>query len=150
MQAQQIHEKKTIILLIAEGHDTRKILSIFLEPRDFKIVHGTRCQGVRLCASIKPDLVIVDTDLPEIVGRAIIKGIRDWSQVPLIMLSACSDDESVIAILEVGANDYVSKPFNGAVLYARMIAALRTATVRSVGEPTLWNGALMMDLIRHE
>ena len=83
-------------------------------------------------------------------GKDAITAIREWSQVPIIVLTVRSTDEEVTTALNMGANDYVTKPFNVDVLLARINAALRSSAVHETGEPELRNGALRMDLVRHE
>jgi two-component system, OmpR family, KDP operon response regulator KdpE len=80
----------------------------------------------------------------------IITGIREWSQTPIIIVSENLADENVITALNMGANDYVLKPFNVDVLYARINALLRNPPAHGTGEPELHNGPLRMDLVRHE
>lgn len=127
------------------------MLSLFLDEAEFKLVDCTTGkQAIRLCVSICPDLVLLDPDLPDMNGVDLIQSLREWSQVPIIIISVDTDNESVISCLNEGANDYVFKPFNADVLKARINAALRSATVQEAGEPELVNGLLRMDLVRHQ
>ncbi|MDX2073764.1 MAG: response regulator transcription factor [Alphaproteobacteria bacterium] len=146
-----MHEKKNTILVVDDEPPIQKMLGILLDVQNFKIVESlTGKQGVRMAASIKPDLILLDLGLPDMDGKDAITAIREWSQVPIIVLSACSLDEEIIAALNMGANDYVTKPFNVDVLLARMNAALRSGAVRENGESELTNGTIRMDLVRHE
>ena len=146
-----MHEKKNTILVVDDEPSIQKMLGIMLDVQNFKIVESlTGKQGVRMAASIKPDLILLDLGLPDMDGKEVITAIREWSQVPILVLSACSLDEEMIATLNMGANDYVTKPFNVEVLLARMNAALRSGAVRETGESELCNGAIRMDLVRHE
>lgn len=127
------------------------MLSLFLDEEEFKLVDCTTGkQALRLCVSILPDLVLVNPDLPDMNGPDLIRALREWSQVPIIIISVDTANESVIACLNEGASDYVFKPFNADVLRARINAALRSAAVQKTGEPELVNGPLRMDLVRHE
>lgn len=127
------------------------MLSLFLDEAEYKLVDCTSGkQALQLCVSIHPDLVLIDPDLPDMNGPALIKALREWSEVPIIILSVKTDNESVISCLNEGASDYVFKPFNADVLKARINAALRSAAVHETGEPELVNGPLRMDLVRHE
>ena len=129
----------------------QKMLGILLDVQNYKIVESlTGKQGVRMAASIKPDLILLDLGLPDMNGKDVIAAIREWSQVPIIVLSACSLDEEITTALNMGANDYVTKPFNVDVLLARINAALRSGAVRETGESELCNGAIRIDLVRHE
>ncbi|MFY9287422.1 MAG: response regulator transcription factor [Alphaproteobacteria bacterium] len=146
-----MHEKKSTILVVDDELQIRKMLNIFLDASDFRIEESD-CgkQAVRMSASVKPDLILLDLGLPDIDGKEVITEVRQWSQVPIIVLSVRAFDEEVIAALDAGADDYIIKPFNAGVLIARIKANLRKAIVREGGEPELLNGALRMDLVRHE
>lgn len=82
-------------------------------------------QGIAMTTSTKPDLVIVDLGLPDVDGLHVIRQLRGWSDVPIIVLSGRTRDEEKIAALDAGADDYVTKPFSIAELEARMRALLR-------------------------
>jgi two-component system KDP operon response regulator KdpE len=139
------------VLIIEDEAPIRKLLSITLEGKGYKAVDADEGRaGARLVASVKPELVLLDLGLPDMDGKEVIKTIREWSQVPIIVCSVRSDDREVIEALELGANDYVTKPFNPEVLLARIHANLRKAVAQEAGEPELVNGDLRMDLVRHE
>ena len=146
-----MHERKNTILVIDDEPQIHKMLAILLDTHDFKIVESTSGkQALRMCVSSKPDLILLDLGLPDMDGKDVITAIREWSQVPIIILSVRSSDEEISTALNMGANDYVTKPFNVDVLLARINASLRSSAVRDVGEPELCNGALRMDLVRHQ
>jgi two-component system KDP operon response regulator KdpE len=83
-------------------------------------------------------------------GVELIASVREWSQVPIIILTARAANEDVVQALNLGADDYVTKPFNIAVLQARINACLRKSAVQQTGEPQLVNGPLRMDLVQHQ
>ncbi len=144
-------EKKNTILVVDDEVQIRKMLGIFLDASDFKIEESeSGKQAVRMCASIKPDLVLLDLGLPDMDGKDVISEIRSWSHMPIIVLSVRAGDEEIVAALDRGADDYVVKPFNADVLMARIHANLRKAAVKEAGEPELVNGGIRMDLVRHE
>jgi len=146
-----MHEKKNTILIVDDEPQIRKMLSIYLDAVEFKIEEAeSGKQASRMCMSIKPDMVLLDLGLPDIDGKEVIASIREWSQIPIIVLSVRSDDEEIVAALDVGADDYVIKPFGAKVLLSRIKANLRKSAVKEAGEPELLNGALRMDLVRHE
>lgn len=146
-----MHQKKSTILVVDDEMQIRKMLNIFLDASDFKIEESeSGKQAIRMSASVKPDLILLDLGLPDIDGKEVIKEIRQWSQVPIVVLSVRAVDDEVVAALDAGADDYVIKPFNADVLVARIKANLRKAIVRDGGEPELTNGTIRMDLIRHE
>lgn len=146
-----MQEKKNTILIVDDEEEIRKMLNIFLDTVDFKVVESeSGKQAIRMAASVKPDLIVLDLGLPDIDGKEVVTALRQWSQVPIIVLTVRSDDSEVTAALNLGADDYVTKPFNAEVLLARIYANLRKATVREVGEPDITNGPIRMDLVRHE
>jgi two-component system KDP operon response regulator KdpE len=146
-----MQEMKNTILIVDDEVQIRKMLNIFLNASDYKIEESD-CgkQAVRMANSVKPDLILLDLGLPDIDGKEVITQIREWSQVPIIVLSVRAVDEEVVAALDAGADDYVIKPFNADVLVARIKANLRKAAVKQAGEPELVNGQVRMDLLRHE
>lgn len=146
-----MHEKKNTILVVDGDSQNQKMLGILLDVENYKIVESTSGkQAIRMCASISPDLILLDLGLPDMDGKVVITAIRDWSQVPIIVLSARTSDDEIVEALDIGANDYVIRPFNVEVLLARINASLRTSAVYETGEPKLYNGPLCMDLVRHE
>ncbi len=146
-----MRKKKNTILVVDHDPQTFKILDLVLDGEDFDVV---QCllgkQAVRLCVSMKPDIVLLDTDMPDMTGKEVVAAIREWSQVPVIIVSAEDTTEDVVNGLNMGADDYVIKPFNADVLRARINASLRKSAIQETGEPELCNGPLRMDLVRHE
>jgi two-component system KDP operon response regulator KdpE len=144
-------EKKNTILIVDDEPQIRKMLGIFLEASDFKIAEcDSAKQAMRLVASIKPELILLDLGLPDMDGKEVIAAIREWSHVPIVVISVRDDDKEVAAALNAGADDYVTKPFNPDVLLARVNANLRKSAVRETGQPELSNGHVRIDLVRHE
>lgn len=146
-----MHEKKNTILVVEQDPQAQKMLGIVLGSDKFNIVESASGKdAVRNCVSVAPDLVLLGLDLPDMDGKDVITAIREWSQVPIIVLSARLSDREIALALNMGANDYVTKPFNADVLVARIYGALRTSAVHKNGEPELSNGELRIDLVRHE
>ena len=146
-----MNTKKNAILVVDTDPQTQKMLSLILDTPDFKVVGcETGKQGLQYCVSSKPDLVLLALNLPDMEGKHIITDIRSWSQTPIIVLSEDAADENVITALNMGADDYVVKPFNVDVLYARINASLRKSATHATAEPELYNGPLRMDLVRRE
>lgn len=144
-------QKKNTILIIEDEAPIRKLLTITLESKDYKVVDAENGKsGARLVASVQPDLILLDLGLPDIDGKEVISMVREWSQVPIIVCSVRSDDSEIIAALDQGADDYVTKPFNPDILLARIHANLRKSATQEAGEPDLENGEIRMDLVRHE
>ena len=144
-------EKKNTILVVDNEAQTKRMLDIVLSELGFNI---EECKlgkkAASLCITLKPNIILLDLNLPDINGTEIITALREWSQVPIIVLTARFTDEDVVQALDLGADDYVTKPFNVAVLLARINACLRKAAVHQTGEPQLVNGPLRMDLVQHQ
>ncbi len=146
-----MHEKKNTILVVDDEEEIRRMLNIFLDTADFKVVESdSGKQAVRLAASVKPDLIVLDLGLPDMDGKEVIAALRQWTHIPILVLTVRSDDEEVAAALNIGADDYITKPFSADVLLARINANLRKVAVREAGNPELVNGVICMDLVRHE
>jgi two-component system KDP operon response regulator KdpE len=144
-------EKKNTILVIDGEPQTKKMLEIVLAETDFNVEEcKTGKQAVSLSITLKPDLILLDLNLPDMNGNDVITALREWSQVPIIILTARFENEDVMKALDLGADDYVIKPFHMGILQARINACLRKGAVHQTGEPELVNGALRMDLVRHE
>ncbi len=144
-------QKQNTILIIEDDAQIRKMLKVFLGACNYKIEEcDTAAAGVRLCSSLRPDMVLLDLGLPDMDGKEAIKMIRQWSQVPILVLTAREDDAEVVAVLNEGADDYITKPFNAEVLIARINTNLRKAAVKQAGEPEVSNGKIRVDLVRHE
>ena len=147
-----MQEKKNTILVVDDEPEIRKMLNIFMETADFKVIECENGkQAIRMSSSsIKPDLILLDLGLPDMDGKEVLTKLREWSQVPVVVLTVRSDDSEITAALNLGADDYVTKPFSADVLLARINANLRKKAVRDVGEPDIINGPIRIDLVRHE
>ncbi len=114
------------ILIIDDEPQIRKFLRISLNAHGYGIVEAGRGEdGIKKCALERPSLVILDLGLPDIDGLQVVRRIREWSQVPIVVLSVRASEQDKIAALDNGANDYVTKPFGIGELLARVRAALR-------------------------
>ena len=143
--------KKNTLLVVEDELPIRRVLTISLEGAGYKVVTcDNGKEGARLAASVKPELILLDLGLPDIDGKEVIAGVRQWSQVPIIVCSVRSSDEEIVQALSAGADDYVTKPFSPEVLLARIHTNLRKAAAQEAGEPELTNGMIRMDLVRHE
>jgi two-component system KDP operon response regulator KdpE len=109
-------------------------------------------QGITQTALLSPDVVILDLGLPDLDGLVVCERIRQWSQVPIIVLSATGSDDRKIAALDGGANDFVTKPFSMGELEARIRAVLRgrTSEVTDEGPSRMTLGRLNIDLAHHD
>jgi len=136
------------ILIVDDEPQILRLLRTSLPPHGYECIEaGTAAQALRLFAKEKPDAVILDLGLPDQDGFAVLQSIRDGALTPVVVLSARSDVEGKVKALELGADDYVTKPFDMSELLARLKAALRHG-LQTVGEaPVFHTGHLMVDLV---
>ncbi len=137
------------ILVIEDELPIRKFLRISLESHGYRLSEaGTAQEGVQMAVKEPPDLLILDLGLPDIDGLQVIRQLREWSHVPIIVLSARGREADKIAALDYGADDYLTKPFGIGELLARVRVALRHAATSgsSRGEPVFTVGELSVDL----
>lgn len=142
----------TRILVVDDEAQIRKFLRIALEANGFTVIEAaTGTDGAAQCATGTPDLVILDLGLPDIDGKDVVRRIREWSSVPILVLSVRQSETEKVTALDVGANDYVVKPFGIAELLARLRALLRHRNEAHARQPaTVSVGDLMIDIARHE
>ena len=118
----------TKLLVIDDELAIRKFLVASVDPEKYKILEAENgLKGVRLTATESPDVVLLDLGLPDIDGVEVTRRIREWSQVPIIILSARGEDNDKVDALDAGANDYLTKPFSLPELFARIRVLLRSA-----------------------
>lgn len=121
-------EARSTILVIEDEPEIRRFLRSSLGAEGYKVVESaTARRGSIDAATHKPDLAIVDLGLPDFDGVEVIRRIREWSPIPILVLSARVQERAKIDALDAGANDYVTKPFGVGELLARVRAALRHA-----------------------
>ena len=139
------------MLVVDDEIQIRRLLRLTLESNRYRVFEAsTGNEGLLEAAQRKPDVIILDLGLPDIDGLTVLKRLREWSHVPVLILSVKDQEEEKVAALDHGADDYVTKPFSAEVLLARINANLRKWVVREVGQPDLANGPIRMDLVRHE
>ncbi|WP_099864583.1 response regulator [Pararhizobium haloflavum] len=141
------------ILLVEDDSQIRKFLRVALEAHGFVIHEAIRgADGISKTATEAPDLVVLDLGLPDFDGKQVIERIREWSKVPILVLSVRNAEDEKVAALDAGADDYIVKPFGIAELLARMRVALRKkddGQAQPSDTSTLAQGALVVDLARH-
>lgn len=116
----------TTVLIVEDEKEIRRFVRLALENEALKVVDADTLQrGLIEAATRKPDLVILDLGLPDGDGTDFIRDLRQWSAIPVIVLSARSDEQDKIAALDAGADDYLTKPFGIGELLARVRVALR-------------------------
>jgi len=120
-----MNEKK-VILVIDDEVQIRRLLEITLTASGYGICEASNGkEGLIVAATHHPSLVILDLGLPDADGQVILKNLREWYSRPIVVLSVRNSEEDIIMALDNGANDYITKPFKGGELLARIRAALR-------------------------
>jgi two-component system KDP operon response regulator KdpE len=139
------------ILVVEDEPGIRQVVRVLLEVENYRVVEAATAERAGIEArSHKPDLLIVDLGLPDGDGLEVIRRVREWSPVPVIVLSARTLESQKIAALDAGADDYVTKPFSAGELLARVRAGLRRG-VRGGGETTkIRIGEVDIDFERRE
>lgn len=139
-----------LVLVIEDELSVRRFLRASLEGNGYRIVESTTGRdGLTQAATRSPDLVLLDLGLPDVDGIEITTRVREWSQVPIIVLSARGREQDKVSALDAGANDYLTKPFGTDELMARMRVALRARNQVAgpgSGEPVFETGELRVDL----
>jgi two-component system KDP operon response regulator KdpE len=140
------HGIKPIALIIDDEQQIRRLLHACLEANDYKVVEtSTGAEGISEAAQRPPDVIILDLGLPDMDGSSVLKRLRQWSSVPVVVVSVREREEEMIAALDNGADDYVTKPFRTGELLARLRVAQRHKNLAS-GSPVFRSGGLEVDL----
>ena len=114
------------ILVVEDDPAISGMIQTLLETNGYQVLLAQRCrQGILMLSSHVPDLVVLDLGLPDLDGEEFIRIVRESSMVPIIVLSARSEEKDKVYALDLGANDYITKPFGTAELLARVRASLR-------------------------
>ena len=114
------------ILVVEDDRNILSIIQTVLETNGYQVLTAQRCQqGILMLTSHMPDLVVLDLGLPDMDGEEFIRVARRSNMIPIIVLSARSDEQDKVSALDLGANDYITKPFGTAELLARVRASLR-------------------------
>jgi two-component system KDP operon response regulator KdpE len=146
-------EHEALVLVVEDEPQMRKFIRASLSSHGYRVLEAERAaDAVSLLTSHNPELVLLDLGLPDGDGIELAKQVREWSRVPIIVLSARGREDDKVAALDAGADDYLTKPFGVNELLARMRVALRHAR-RGDPEPalqTLEFGDLKLDLVRRE
>jgi two-component system KDP operon response regulator KdpE len=138
-----------LILVIEDEPGIRKVLRVLLEAENYRVIEaGSAERGEIEARTHKPDLLLVDLGLPDDDGLVLIRRVRAWSPVPVVVLSARTMESQKVAALDAGADDYVTKPFSAAELLARIRAGLRRASRGADALPLLVLGETHVDLTR--
>ncbi|MCG3127470.1 MAG: KDP operon transcriptional regulatory protein KdpE [Phycisphaerae bacterium] len=139
------------VLLVEDELPIRRFLRPAIDAAGWRLIEAdTGQRGMLEASQVRPDVIILDLGLPDIDGIEVVRRMREWSAVPIIILSARGQENDKIAALDAGADDYVQKPFGVAELIARIRVALRhaAARVQPSADMTIVAGDIAIDLVR--
>ncbi|MBV8156038.1 MAG: response regulator transcription factor [Dyella sp.] len=139
------------VLVIDDEAQIRKFLDIGLRAEGYEVLLAANAaEGLALAATRSPDLVVLDIGLPDREGHEVLTELRQWSQVPVLMLSVRDSENEKVKALDAGANDYVTKPFGIQELMARLRVLLRSRPGEPEAPQRYDDGRLSIDLARRE
>jgi two-component system, OmpR family, KDP operon response regulator KdpE len=140
------------ILVIDDEPQIRRFLDISLRAQGYRVLHAEDGRsGIDLLATQGAELVILDLGLPDRDGMQVLADLRQWTQVPVLVLTARDDEAEKVSALDAGANDYVTKPFGVQELMARLRALLRSQALPEGTQPPVYDdGTLRVDLARRD
>ncbi len=141
---------KPVILVVEDDAPVRNLIMTTLKTHDYKyLIAPTGRDAVMIASSHNPDVVFLDLGLPDMDGVEVIRQIRSWSNMPIIVISARSEDNDKITALDAGADDYLTKPFSVEELLARLRVTIRRLSLMSAGSgddsSVYVNGSLKID-----
>ena len=135
-----------LVLVIDDEQAIRRLLRTIFEMAAWRVSEAdTATGGLEAIAILRPDLIVLDLGLPDEDGSAVLRQLREWSSAPVIILSVRSDEQEKVRVLELGADDYVTKPFGSAELIARARTVLRRSAAAG-DQTTVTVGDLIIDL----
>src|SRR4030066_1297239 len=143
-------QDKGMILPVEDEPQMQRFLRIVLQGQGYCFIEAqTGQEGLVQAATRNPDIALLDLGLPDIDGLEVTKRLREWSQVPIIVLSAREQEEDKIRALDAGADDYLTQPFGAGELLARIRVAIRHKVMRqsATGEPVFIIDNLRVDML---
>ena len=142
-----------MILLIEDEPQMQRFLRIVLQGQGYRFIEAqTGQEGLVQAATRSPDIILLDLGLPDIDGLEVTRRLREWSDIPIIVLSAREQEQDKIKALDAGADDYLTKPFGAGELLARIRVAIRHKVMRqsATGEPVFILDNLRVDMSRRQ
>lgn len=141
---------KSLVLIIDDEPAIRRLLRMTLKAHEYDIAEAATGQdGLISAASRPPDIVVLDMNLPDMNGIEVLKKLREWYVRPVMVLSVVNDEETIVKALDLGADDYLTKPFGVPELLARLRVCLRRNRQES-SEPVFSSGPLTVDFAKRE
>ncbi len=142
-------EKNPAILVVDDEEQIRRALKSILTARKYDVTLAANGdEAIDLAIDNPPDIVILDMAMPGLSGTDVCRELRNWYEGPILMLSVISNDADKVAALDIGADDYLTKPFSTSELLARIRALLRRTAARVTPPPTITAGDLEIDLAK--
>ena len=142
-----------LLLIIEDEPSICRWIKFSLEDRGYQLLEGfTAGDGLGKAASCNPDLILLDLGLPDMDGFDVVRRLREWATIPIIVISGRQGEDDKIKALDAGANDYMTKPFGMGELAARVRVALRNASEKKTASPpapVLTVGGLQLDMGKH-
>ncbi len=139
-------ESRPLVIVIDDEPQIRRLLTLTLEGNGYRTLTSDKgLEGLVLVAQQRPALVLLDLGLPDVGGLEVLRRLREWSSVPVVVLSVQDAEADKVGALDLGADDYVTKPFHAGELLARIRVALRHAE-KKPEEPVFRTGTLVVDL----
>jgi two-component system KDP operon response regulator KdpE len=144
-----MRDAKPQVLVVDDEPQIRRFLRLGLEDHGYAVLEAaTGAEAQRAAVAVQPDLVVLDLSLPDRDGFEVLAALREWSRVPVLILSVRSREDEKVRAFDLGADDYVVKPFGMPELLARIKAALRRRVEREAPAPVFRVGTLEVDLVR--
>lgn len=135
------------ILIIDDEEQMRRLLTITLEASGYHVSEADSGKGgIVQAAMARPDLILLDMGLPDMEGVEVLRSVRAWSTMPVLILSVRGSEHDKVMMLDAGADDYVTKPFSPHELLARVRVALRHAATKGMETPRVLVGDVEIDL----
>ena len=123
-------ESNAQVLVVEDEPQMRKFVRIALSSRGYRVLEAANArEGIQQATAYTPDIVLLDLGLPDMDGIEVVKSIREWSQIPILVISARGQEDAKVQALDGGADDYLTKPFGASELLARIRVALRHAAM---------------------
>ncbi len=135
-----MNEPGALVLVVDDEPQMRKFVRLSLASAGYRVLEAsTGAEGLQQAAAHTPDLILLDLGLPDMDGLEVTRRLREWSTVPILVISARGQEDSKVLVLDGGADDYLTKPFGAAELSARIRVALRHAAgIRGVASSTVF------------
>ena len=144
-------DEKGQVLLIEDEPQMRRFLRVVLQGHGYKVMEAlTGETGINEAALHNPDIILLDLGLPDIDGLIITQRLREWSETPIIVISAREQEADKVKALDAGADDYLTKPFGAGELLARIRVAMRHKAVNKTGQSVFIVGNLKVDLPKRQ